>query len=210
MKRLTVLLLALLLTLTLCSCNTKEETSDNDEPKVTNTDNQTDIKAEDTNEETENNADETDEAIEFTRGTVTNNTYESKYAGLGIELDDTWTFSSDEEINTLMGIAGDLSGDEQRKALIEALAITDMVAINPNAYSVVVTFEKNLPSVLKTISMDTVMDNTIASTKSTYENLGVTDTQIEKTTVNIQGEEFNAIRMKVNYMGVDKIGRAHV
>lgn len=197
MKRLTALLLVLLLALALCACNTsdnKDSKDSKDEPKTENTDSKTNDNSDDASD---------DDIVEFTRGTVTNNVYESEYMGIGIRFDDTWTFSSDEELKELVGIAADLSGDELKKAWVEANAVTDMMAINPMSYNVIITFEKNLPSVLETVSMDTIINNAISSVKATYENMGVTDIETERTTISVEGESLDAVRIKVNYMGID-------
>lgn len=213
MKKLTAILLALMLALALCACNNTESKKNDDEPKTESNEEQTKNNIENETEKSDDKAEEpvneqetaNDEeaASEFTRGTVTDNTYESKYLGLGIKLDDTWTFSSDEDLEALMGIAADLMEDDKKAAWLEAVVINDMMAMTDTGNNVVVTYEKNIPSVLETLSMDTVVNNALASIESSYADMGVTDITSEKIVVNIDGTDFNALKVHVNFMGVD-------
>jgi len=83
-----------------------------------------------------------EEKVEFTRGTMSGNTYTSTFAGIKFEAPDDWTLASEEELNEMMNIAIDSTdANELAKKYVELSTVYDMVAIAPDNTNVMIMYE---------------------------------------------------------------------
>jgi|GEM_PF-3333372 len=84
------------------------------------------------------------ERAAFTKGTIDNNVYENKLAGIRFSPGPAWTFSSEESLLKMNGIDESLAGDDDAvtEKLNELTTIYDMTAEDERqGISVAVTFE---------------------------------------------------------------------
>ena len=73
---------------------------------------------------------ETEAEESFSVGATVNNTYENAYFGIGVTLDDNWSFETQEEINADNGLVKDILDDaDYTEALENGTVYTDMSAI---------------------------------------------------------------------------------
>ena len=127
MKKALALILVLFSIATICACSKKGD--DN------NTGDTGSISTKDT--------DNTPSEKSFQRGTVENNTYTSTFIGLKLKLDDSWTFSSDEEMLEMMDLGSELLSDQQKLAaeISKQQTVYDAMAQQASGSNVIIMFE---------------------------------------------------------------------
>lgn len=83
-----------------------------------------------------------DEKVEFSRGTVTGNTYSSTFSGVKFEAPEDWTLASEEELNAMMNVALDTTdANALQKKYLELSTVYDMIAVAPDNSNVMIMYE---------------------------------------------------------------------
>lgn len=83
-----------------------------------------------------------EEKVEFSRGTMSGNTYTSTFAGIKFEAPDDWTLASEEELNAMMNVALDTTdANALQKKYLELSTVYDMIAIAPDNTNVMIMYE---------------------------------------------------------------------
>ena len=135
------------------------------------------------------------DAAEFTRGTISNNVYESAFSGIRFAPGPAWTFSLDDVLLKLSGVDEALGDDEKavNEALSKVQTVYDMTAEDEKSgYSVTVTFENmtlNVGTAKTTI--DEYIEKLIGEIKTNYADYGADAEDAGVST--IAGKEFRAV-----------------
>ena len=142
----------------------------------------------------------------FSVGTTLNNTYVNEFFGLGVTLDENWTFSTQQEIEDLNGITADLINDESfQRALESGNVYTDMMATaDDGLVSINATIEKL--GVMNSLALDenTYIDVALSSSdfEEAFESMGVPLVVLEKSTAVLAGVEHPCIFLEGDVEGI--------
>lgn len=198
MKKLLALALALMLVLTLAACT-------QDEPAPTDANTPTDA-AKPTQAATEG-----DEATEPTAlptvapkeeepntaflGNLVDGKYTNSFFGLSCDLDDSWTYATDVELASLIGITADVINDEDlAKAMLESGVVYDMYATTQDGMVTASLAVEDMGMVYGSlIDEDTYVDVSISQLPTALEAMGLTNVTAEAGTVELAGEEHAAV-----------------
>ena len=188
MKKITALLLALVLLVSLVSCGKIAEV------------------AEKIGEEIKESSDGETATKKFSPGTVDGNTYKSEYLGIGVTLDESWVFATEDEIRQLneqvISSLGDIFGDDYEKALEQAPYATEMYAMNNTDYGVIEINIENDGFRGLTMSVEDYMDIADEQLKEAYDGLGVENLVIVRESFEFAGKTQMAFHMNGDYMGL--------
>ena len=134
---------------------------------------------------------------EFSRGVVTENTYENEFLGLGLKLNENWVFYTDEEIAALYGLTEEMLGDDFEEYLKNATVIYDMhVANKLDATNINLNFEKlSTFSNAQTANMEIFVSSIMPTVANSLESIGCTDVNYELCDIAIGDKTFNGARI---------------
>ena len=122
---------------------------------------------------------------ELARGTIENGVYTNEYAGIRFTLPGGWSYTADEELAGMAGMAKDELNGKKLSELIEKKSVYDMMASSEDQlYNVNVVFS----SAESASSDDEFLDRTAASLKKALDKVGVDDLVSEKVQVTLAGE----------------------
>lgn len=141
---------------------------------------------------------------EFSLGKTANNTYNNKFLGLSCTLPAEWVFFTDEQILELNNIVGDILDEEVAERLKNATIIYDMyAAYQTEGSNMNINLEKL--SALQLISLDIkqILEASISSIKSTYQNMGYTDTDVAYQKIKVDGKEFDGLKLTAKIQGIN-------
>lgn len=144
-------------------------------------------------------------------GRIDGNTYINDYMGFTMTLDDTWIFSSAEELQELPdNIAELLEGSEVGEALENFEQFTDMMAESVEELaSINVLYQKldmSTRLAYATMTNEQILDSTLEQSemlKEAYAQAGMEVQSMEKVTVTFLGEEVAAVRTHMRIQGMD-------
>lgn len=138
-------------------------------------------------------------------GTVTGQTYENKFIGIGCKLDSDWTFKLDKEIEEMNQIATDAMGDELANAVADADIYYDMYATGYNALdSININLEKAPNLKLFNLDLSENYKQAFPMLKSGLENMGYRNITYTIGTITIDGQSFTCMRVHGLYSyGID-------
>lgn len=140
---------------------------------------------------------------EFSMGEIDGLVYENEFIGIGCELEDEWSFMSDEEIKELNNITADVAGEEYEELLEDAELIYDMYAIGGNQLdSINVNLEKYDKVTLDSLVVEDALENTIPILEKSFGNMGYTDIETYLDKINIEEEEFTCLYLTGEIEGV--------
>ena len=136
---------------------------------------------------------------ELTRGTVDGNVYTSEYIGLSFVKPDSWVYSTDEEINELMGATNDIMNRTDYEAAVADLAtVFDMMVIDSATSNNVNIVYENLAL---SGSTDITMEEYLDITKKNFEAIpDFSYTFSDATNVTLGGVEFTKLECDLTYM----------
>lgn len=138
---------------------------------------------------------------DLSRGVVDGNTYTSEYIGFSFVKPDSWVYSTDEEINELMGASSDILNQSDYEAAVADLAtVFDMMVVDYNTGNNINIVYENL-----TLSGSTEMteDEYLEVSKTNLESVeDFTYTFGDVETVTLGGVEFRKLECDVNYMNL--------
>ncbi len=146
----------------------------------------------------------TEQENALTLGRLEGGTYTNEYAGIGCELDESWTFYSAEELQSLPDevVAAFEEGSDMAELLADQEQITDMMAENVDIQCTVnvllqkVSLQERAAILAlgeKKMIESFVEENTQLLTES-YAQIGIEVQDIQPVTVTYLGEERTAVR----------------
>lgn len=144
-------------------------------------------------------------------GRVEGNTYTNTYAGIGCDLDSTWTMYTADQLQELPAATMEmLEGTEMGDAMANVIQFTDMMAENVELLSTVnVLFQKlDMSQRIAYAKLDekTLMEATLLMQKDAmieaYAQAGIIVESMEIVTVTFLGEEHNAMKTVAEMNGV--------
>lgn len=196
MKRLFALILVLLLTLAACA---------QDEPNPTDSNTPTDAAkptqaATEAAQPTEPTAlptvapkeEKPDDAF---LGNLVEGTYSNSFFGFSCDLDESWTYASNEQLASLIGITADVINDEDlAEAMLESGVVYDMYATAQDGMVTASLAIENMGIVYgNLIDEDTYIKLSIDQLPTALEAMGLTNITAESSTVNFAGKERAAV-----------------
>ena len=191
MKRIFAILICISLIIVCVSCSSKQEKEDTSESIV------------DTAEVTAEPEEEELPLGTLSRGKIEGKRYFSAFSGIELEIGDTWSFSSDEEIADIVNIGTELiDASEFAKTVAENATVYDMMTVDAVTNSNIMIGYENLditaPGV--DISVDYYMDNlTDMLTKQEQ----VKYTVLSRGVAKICGEEYVRLDMLADFSGIE-------
>lgn len=141
---------------------------------------------------------------EFSRGVITENTYENEFLGLGVTLDENWVFYTDEQIAALYGLTTEMLGDDFEEYLKTATVIYDMQVIHKfNAANINVNFEKlSALGDVQTANMEVFVSSIMPTVANSLETIGCTDVSYELCDIKIGDKTFEGAKTKATLSGL--------
>jgi len=145
---------------------------------------------------------ETTAGPELSLGSTSGNRWENQFIGIGCELDENWTFMTDEEIRQQNQVSSDLVGDEYKEAMESANVIYDMMATHANQTDTVsVTMEK-LSGAALLITEELYIEASKESLEGAIGSMGVENIQTSVEEADFAGESHYSILLEGEYSGV--------
>ena len=191
MKKISVILFALILGATVYGCGSEENVRGEITGAV---------------EEftTEDSAEvEKAEEKELELGSVDGTIYENSFVGFGYQLNDGWSFYTDEQIRELNNATTEIAGEEYQELMKDATIIYDMFATDADGVNNInVNLEK--VNTVQLIALDIAQnyEAVMPTMKTTYENMGYGNFQYEITTTDIDGKEVDSAYVTAEINGV--------
>lgn len=196
------LFLAMTIVLSLCACGSSHSgiQTVSEGPAVSGTTTAPESAAEPTP------ATESESEESFSFGTTVKNTYINEFFGIGLTLDENWTFSTQEEINEAKEFVLDtLDGEVDTQARDSGLVYTDMMATGDGGIvSVHASIERlNAVSAIA-INEDSFLDLFLErnDVRDLLGQLGLDVTVVEKGRIEIAGAEHPCIIIEGTIQGV--------
>ena len=141
---------------------------------------------------------------ELSLGKTENNTYNNEFLGLSCTLPSDWVFYTDEQILELNNIIGDVLGEEIAQQLKNANVIYDMVASSQTeGSSLNVTLEKLSAVQMINLDIKQALEAQFDTMKSSYQNMGYTDIRMEYEKIEVDGKEFDGLKLVAKIQGYD-------
>ena len=141
---------------------------------------------------------------EFSLGKATSNTYNNDFLGISCTLPTEWVFYTDEQILELNNIVGTIVDEDIAERLKNANIIYDMYATNQTEGSHMnINLEKLSAVQMISLDLKQTLEAQIDTIKQGYENMGYTDTNVEYQKINVDGKEFDGLKLTAKIQGVD-------
>ena len=139
----------------------------------------------------------------FSLGQTEDNVYKNDFLGMTCTLPADWTFYTDEQILELNNIVVDTMNDDVAQMLENATIVYDMYAMHPTeGSSINVNLEKFTGLQILAMDIKQVLESQIEAIRSTYQNMGLTDIEIQYQKVTVDGKEFDSLKISGNMQGV--------
>lgn len=140
---------------------------------------------------------------EFSMGKSENGVYKNDFLGLTCTVPAGWEFYTDEQILEMNNITADYYDEDFAQQIQNAAIIYDMFVINSaDSSNINVNLEKLNPLQMLTIDIQQVLENQIDTIKSTYENMGYADPQVQYGKVTVDGKELDGLYITATIQGV--------
>lgn len=186
MKKAACLFLAVIMLASLCGCRANNETDDIRGTVVSG-----------------NNSQDAKEP-ELSLGKTENNTYSNTFLGLSCTLPSEWVFYTDEQILELNNIVVDVLDEDIAELLENATVIYDMYASSQtDGSNMNVNLEKLSAAQAIRLDIKQVLEAQIDTIKQGYENMGYTDIRIEYEKIEVDGKEFDGLKLVAKIQGYD-------
>ena len=186
MKKIIIaLMLVLALVLTACSSG---NSASQPAPKPLQTPEET-VAVPDSTDSTETEAEASgDDLVQL--GSVNGSTYENESLGYGCTLEG-WMFATQEEIAELNNLAIDsFDSEELQEQLRNSTSIMDMAAVREDGMANVNVSLQNLSALFgRLLSEEAFRDQSFPQMQSNLESMGMTNVNIEKVTITIDGTD---------------------
>lgn len=201
MKKLLALILCALLVFSVVACSPKRSVSREDANELA--DNLEEIAEADEEEVEEVEAvEEVDDEKKVSRGVISGNNYYSEFTGLTFTAPNTWTYSTDEELASLMGVALDLMNvNEFAQTVAESATIYDMMVTNTETNSNVIVLYENtdITNAGKDITLDEYIDAVDAQLQA---QTALSTEIVARTEVVLCGEEYVKLVLDTEMNGI--------
>lgn len=200
-KKLAVLVLAASMVLSACGAKAEnaEANVETEMPTETETEAIADVEVE---QEAELPAEEAPvaDATDYTKGVSTETGWESEWIGIRYVCPQGMTMSTEEELNTAMGLGQEVLAEDFSEAQLkyaELASVYEMMSADELGITNVIVSVEKLPMALTAdLYMEAVKQQLAAMTAMTYEVAESTET------VNLGGVEFLKLACKADYEGV--------
>lgn len=195
MKKISIIILTLAALVAFCACGETDirgEIKNNDVPETS-----VQTSADTASAETEA------ETVQLEVGETEGSVYQNSLIGIGYNLEEGWSFYSDEQINELNNITSDMLPEEAKKALEDATVVYDMYAKEDDGLnSIIINFEKI--NLLQTIAIDLLenFEQLVPTLRSTYENMGYTNFTYDICYTAIEDENFASVKLSAEINGI--------
>ncbi len=138
---------------------------------------------------------------DYKRGVYENNKYESKFLGIGLNLDESLTVATDEELKQLLELSSGVTGVDYEQLVKDGKATYDFYAANADgSTNVIITLEKMAPAQVKILNLELVYTQSANVLDQTYAGMGFTEFDRKIKTVKISG---------VDHMVMDYVASAN-
>lgn len=151
------------------------------------------LKTEETNTDNKSNENNTNEEVDLSLGLAEGNVYESEFLKIGFNLIEGWTFYTEEQIQQLNNITGDMLDDEIAESIKNADLVYDMYALDTLGNSVNINLEKLNTVGSAILSEEDYVNASLGSLKDALKSMGFTTVTTEATTVTLAGEDHPAV-----------------
>lgn len=193
MKRISVLLMVLMLAVTAQGCGSEEDVRGT----ITNEAEEAVMPEEEISEEDASEA-------EFSMGNTDGTNYESSFIGLGYQLNEGWSFYTDEQIMELNNATADMAGEEYQELMSEATLIYDMFAADAEGLNNInINLEKVNPVQLLALDLSQNFEAAVPTMETAYENMGYSNFVYEVSTAEIDGKEVDTLHITVSINDVN-------
>lgn len=202
MKKSLAVLLILVLVFSLAACSTDSEPVG----QITGENEQT---ATDNDANTETSEDESlpqDEQADlpFSLGTTSGTTYENKTLGIGIRLDNSWTFTKRERLAQLIGQTTEYLSEDVAKMPESDNYVYDMLAVAAGGSTNILIFYENMGTLYGAlVDEGTYVNRAIKVLETSLSKSAMTLISADKTTYTIEGKSFVGIKVHSQAKGVD-------
>lgn len=202
-RKLMLLTLIVMLLVAFTACESDRESDDKDEDEIVEVD-----KSDKDSDDEDADADKDDDSDEgeFVFGVQEDNVYENEYLGIGCELDDEWTFLTEEEINEANNVAADVYDNteaieyalENNVTLYDVMASADMGLRN---FNITVT---NLEKVVGYNGKgEKYIDDGISNLKTLFESIGAENVSVEADEIEFLGEDCKCAYIQQTVQGME-------
>lgn len=175
MKKFLSAILAILMLLTVCGCGSSDNTTD------------------------------ADKAPEFTIGEWNGNVYTNEFAGLTFNMPGGWTYASEEELVELMGLALDITV-EDNEVLQKIAELSNSYALYASnateTNNVQILFENLAVTGNKEMTAEQYLDVVCSQLESTYSSMGFTCTLGDRETLKLGSSEYIMVDITAEYSGI--------
>ena len=145
-----------------------------------------------------------EEEPEFSMGKATENTYRNDFLGISCTLPEQWAFYSEEQILQMNNYVGTVIDEDVAQQLKDAAIIYDMCAVNEaEGYSINVNLEKLNALQLIGLDIKQNLEAQIDTILSSYESMGYTDTTVTYAKIQVDGQEFDGLKLYGKIQGLD-------
>lgn len=140
----------------------------------------------------------------FERGVVENGTYTSKFLGVTATVPEGWVIASDEEVAQIFGMVVDaMTADGANQQLEDGGVVYDLYALEQNTGNSINISVEKLNAVQKlALDESSYADVAIEQLPDALSSVGVTVTNIKKTTVNFAGVDHAGIAIQAEIEGI--------
>lgn len=145
---------------------------------------------------------ETTAGPELSLGSTSGNRWENEFIGIGCQLDESWTFLTDEEIRQTNQISSDLVGDEYKEALESAKVIYDMMATNADGVSTIGVNLEKLSGAALLVTEEMYIEVSEENLVGALESMGVENIQISTEEITFAGKNHYCIRLEGEYSSI--------
>ena len=190
---------------------TSEEKTDNieDSSDVSNEEDPSDVSNENdssntSKEETSDNSNDTDSIDTITDGSIsfghsdnTTHSYENKYFGIGLKLDESWAFEEDDDLWYENDLSTEIDASTAIAELEENNTYQDMYAFNSQKYSYITAFQR-MDEETKTGTIDDYFSLLEEELTPMLESDETHIVSMSRAKAPIDGKEFPALRYTVS------------
>lgn len=205
MKKILALLLALVMLLSFAACEADDDSASRRSRRKSSSSETTDEVAADTTAETEEETEEpTEEETEPVEedeeiiGTISGNTYENEYFGIGVELDKSWVVATHEEAAQILGLTSEYMGVDK---LMETSGVfCDLYAMNGSGANVNIMLQKET-FLTKNKSDEEYVEFALQASLGTLEQAGFSNIETEIGTMTFAGETYCTVSLSATING---------
>lgn len=140
---------------------------------------------------------------EVQTGTVNGYTYENAFLGIGCELDENWTYATQDELAHMIGQTAEMFDDDYAEKLKNADMFYDMMAVAAEGLVSINIVIQNVGLIYGTaMSEDKYLEVAEEQMAEQLGNAGMENVQSERITANFAGAEHGGLHIACTISGV--------